>query len=397
MKLLHAADLHLGVTRYGPDRLADFRATLGRMAESAVANDVDAILLSGDIFNTRRAGPEELAALTEFLRLNQIPKLIIPGNHDGMTVVGDPSSHALRWLANAQIPGVYIYFQPGWHVIQTSHGRLDLCTLPYPHKRAFDAEFAAAGVPVDERPSLVGAKVERIVESLIEQGPKQADCRVFMGHISTIGAKLGSEAALKMGWDAAIRAELLDDFHYAALGHIHRCQAVGRDAYYSGSPDYLDFGDLGSAKGWLIVEAGGALHSKVEFVGSGCRPMVELTMTQEENGTLMPLSMRGAHPGQGLTEVMSTGPIVRLVVTAKHERPRAVHLAEAHSRLRAMGASFIKTEVRLDLPEARATVTVDPEADIAEALASWLTAKGMPTEPTLSVGRELIAVTGDLA
>jgi exonuclease SbcD len=398
MRLLHGADLHLGVSRYGADRLADFRSTLGRMADSARESKADAILLAGDTFDTRRAGPGELAVLTEFLASLDIPKVIIPGDHDGMTVIGDPATHALLWLSKARLPNLYVLFQPGWQSIATASGTLNVFALPRPHKRAFDTEFAAAGVPVDERTSLVGQRVENIITTLADDRPlgnQNSGPTVFVGHIPTIGAKLGSEAALKLGADVAIRAELLNRFDYAALGHMHRYQQVSARAFYSGSVEYLDFGDLGTRKGWIIADVNPGEEPRTSFVESGCRPMVELTVEQADDGRLVPSGLLTSTPGTSLSAAMAAAPIVRLTVHATHERPRAARLAETHSKLRSLGASFIKTEVRLDLPEVRATVTVDPEADTADALASWLTAKGLPMEPVLSMGRELIAALGE--
>ena len=45
-----------------------------------------------------------------------------------------------------------------------------------------------------------------------------------------------SERALSIGGTDYIKAEIFEDFHYIALGHLHKCQKVSHDKIrYSGS------------------------------------------------------------------------------------------------------------------------------------------------------------------
>jgi len=73
MKLMHISDLHFGppyVPRVG-------EALLGQMD----GWDVDAVVVSGDF--TQRAKPNQFAEARSFLdRMPEIPKVLVPGNHD---------------------------------------------------------------------------------------------------------------------------------------------------------------------------------------------------------------------------------------------------------------------------------------------------------------------------
>lgn len=384
MRLLHAADLHLIANRHG-DRTADFEAMLARIAHDAASCDVAAVLLAGDTFDSRRPGPDALRLFAAFLHgLKDRRVIVLPGNHDGKTTIGDPDSDALLWLQRLELPNVHVVLQPSWSRVDTAQGPLDLFALPYPHKRSLDNVLG--DVPVDERATIVGQRVENIIEAYTDllarkDRPKRDTPTVFLGHVSTLGARLGSEAMMKMGWDAAIDPAVLAPFDAALLGHIHRQQQIAPNAWYAGSPLRLDFGDLAGDKGWLLVDVEAGQLPKVTPLPANGRPMIDVPA--EAAAGIVNL-----HP----PEVdWSLGPIVRLVIRGT-ERPKAVDLNAAVRWLRDQGATYIKTEVRLERPVGEGAKTeVDPEANTLDALAAWLEANGHPAEPTMAVGRTLLA------
>ncbi len=51
MKFLHTADWHVGKTLKGRDRLDEQRAVLAEIASIAEANEVDAVLVAGDVYD----------------------------------------------------------------------------------------------------------------------------------------------------------------------------------------------------------------------------------------------------------------------------------------------------------------------------------------------------------
>jgi exonuclease SbcD len=387
VKLLHCSDLHLGVTRYGvgDSRLRDIEATLGRIADDAEAHDVAAVLISGDTFDSRRPGPDWLRVFASFVaRLRRL--IIVPGNHDGMTTIGDPDTHALLWLAALALPNVHVLTEPGVATFEPRLGQepLDVFALPYPHKRALDSQLA--DMPVDERATEVGRRVEAAIRELAIR-PDPGVPFVFIGHVSTIAAKLGSEAAMKMGWDAMIDPAVLAPFDYAALGHVHRQQQVAPNAWYAGSPEYLDFGDVEAERGWLIVNVEPGQTPVVTVRPNPTRAMVDVVMEQDRTGDWLVdfTALPARNPAAAL-------PMFRVTFHATVERPKPAAIAQTIAWLRAQGASYIKTVVKLDLPVSDNVVQeVDPEADTATLLEGWLREHGHPVEPTLSVGRRLLA------
>ena len=64
-RILHTADLHLGIENYGridpatglPSRVNDFLAALDQAVDYAIGNDVDLFLFCGDAYKTRDPSP----------------------------------------------------------------------------------------------------------------------------------------------------------------------------------------------------------------------------------------------------------------------------------------------------------------------------------------------------
>jgi DNA repair protein SbcD/Mre11 len=88
-KILHTADTHLGVTGRGDGTALEERA-FARAIDLAVQQDVDAILVAGDLFDSARV-PESLLAWTagQLDRAGR-PIVLLAGNHD---VLDDHSVH----------------------------------------------------------------------------------------------------------------------------------------------------------------------------------------------------------------------------------------------------------------------------------------------------------------
>ena len=85
MKFLHLSDLHLGKRVYGYSMLEDQRAILEQIVRLAKEQQVDAVLIAGDIYD-KTVPPGEAVQLFDWfftaLCREQITVLAISGNHD---------------------------------------------------------------------------------------------------------------------------------------------------------------------------------------------------------------------------------------------------------------------------------------------------------------------------
>ncbi len=92
MKFLHCSDIHLGrkpvgsaFSEYANRRYEDYFKAFNYIVRFAVENNVDAFLISGDLFDRRELSPDVLERAErdlELLRKKNIPVVAIEGNHD---------------------------------------------------------------------------------------------------------------------------------------------------------------------------------------------------------------------------------------------------------------------------------------------------------------------------
>src|SRR5688500_1542453 len=122
MKLLHFADLHLGIERHGAtdpvtglsSRLGDFLGALDRIVDAAIQSEVDAVLFAGDAFKNRDPSPtvqREFARRIRRLVEADIPIVILIGNHDLPNAWGRAT--AVEIFPVLAVPGVWIADQIG--------------------------------------------------------------------------------------------------------------------------------------------------------------------------------------------------------------------------------------------------------------------------------------------
>lgn len=391
MRLLHGGDFHLGLTRHSSpgttSRADDLAATLMRFADAAIKFKAQIAILAGDTFHSRRPPPRDLHSLTQALRRLReggVTTLITSGNHDGPDTVGDPRTNALAWMTELDIHGVHALTAPYSGLFQYGIAdHIGLVSLPYPHKRSFDALMP--DLDPDARTEEISRRLEAAIEALYDKVAGDVGSTtpiLFIGHLTTVGAVLGTEVSMRFGWDVAIRASVLDRFDYAALGHIHRQQQASRSAWYAGSPEYMDFGEEGQQKGFLLVDVERGRDPVVKVIDSEARPMKTLDVYPENDGW------------RGLPENYEGHMLrVRVHLTEGGEGTQS-DVVRLVRLLRDGGAAHVQSEVITPERDRVVRVPVDPNVEAAEALKRWLVANGHPLEPHLAVGIELINRVG---
>ena len=112
IKFIHMADTHLGYQQYNlPERKRDFNKAFNWVLDKSIKEEVDFILLAGDVFNTNKSDPETIAAIYQMITqfkynsvesLNrEIPIIAIEGNHDKSNYFSERSW--LRFLAELKL------------------------------------------------------------------------------------------------------------------------------------------------------------------------------------------------------------------------------------------------------------------------------------------------------
>ncbi len=253
MRLIHTSDWHLGRTLHGADLLEHQGTFLGWLLGQAVAHQVDAVLVAGDVYD--RAVPSTDAVtlldrtLLAFSRAG-IPVVIISGNHDSAVRLGFGAGlseaagvHLRTSVADLTRPVL----------IDDEHGPVAIYGIPYLLPDAVLAELGADR----SHASVLSAAAQRIRDDTAARGLSRA---VVLAHAFVTGGQ-GSESErdIRVGGIADVPVSVFAGFNYVALGHLHGQQQVsaasgGPLARYSGSPLAFSFSERQHAKSVTLVE-----------------------------------------------------------------------------------------------------------------------------------------------
>jgi len=268
IRLLHFADLHVGMENYGrldpttgtSSRVRDFLDRLDEVIDYALDHDADLAIFSGDAFKNRDPEPTQQREFASRMKrlADSVPTLLLVGNHDmpGMAA----KANSLDIFRALEVPGVVVGYKSDSRVIETRRGPVFLAWIPYPMRNRLLSREEHAGKSIEELENAL----RRVVSDLVEDLEKEADShdmpRVLAGHFSVAEAEFGSERSVMLGRDVAVFLSTLADprWDYVALGHIHKHQVLNPDRYppvvYSGSLERIDFGEEGQEKGFCWVD-----------------------------------------------------------------------------------------------------------------------------------------------
>ncbi|MDD4912438.1 MAG: exonuclease SbcCD subunit D C-terminal domain-containing protein [Sideroxydans sp.] len=269
MRFLHTSDWHLGQTLHGFDRTYEHQCFLDWLVDTIAAEQADALLVSGDVFDNANPSAVAQKQLYHFLqqakaRAPHLNIILIAGNHDSPGRLEAPGP--LLAVFDTTVIG---------HVRRTSDGEIDLGQLVVPLKNR-DGHIAAWCIAIPFlRPSDV-PRVETAGDAYIEgvallyrqaleyvqQRRQPGQAIVALGHCHMVGGKVSAESErnIVIGGAEALSAAIFDPvIAYAALGHLHQAQIVGKQEHlrYSGSPLPLSFAEIDYTHQILRVDLDG--------------------------------------------------------------------------------------------------------------------------------------------
>jgi exonuclease SbcD len=259
MRLLHTSDWHLGRSLHRADLLAAQAAFLDHLVAAVRSERVDAVLVSGDVYDRALPPVEAVGLFDEALhRLTEAGArvVLISGNHDSARRLGV----AARLL---EVAGVFLRTKPadaGQPVLlRDEHGPVAIYPIPY-------LEPAAVA------PDLPGRSHEAVLAAALgaaraDLAARDAPRSVVLAHAWVSGARASeSERDISVGGVAAVPTSLFDGFDYVALGHLHGPQTLREALRYSGSPLPYSFSEAGQTKVSWLVELGPSGIHHVETV-----------------------------------------------------------------------------------------------------------------------------------
>jgi exonuclease SbcD len=276
MRLLHTSDWHLGQTLHNFDRTYEHQRFLDWLLETLVAEQADALLIAGDIFDNSNPSAASQRQLYRFLqqarlRMPRLDIVVIAGNHDSPGRLEAPGP--LLEAHGTRVVG---------HVVRNGDGEIDLERMVVPLTGSDGAVKAWCVAVPFLRPGDVprvaaeGAEGEAIdaylsgIALLYQQAVELARSRctageaiLAMGHCHMVGGDSSpdSERRILIGGTEALPATMFDPgIAYAALGHLHLAQKVGKQEHlrYCGSPLPLSFAEIGYQHQVLRIDLDGA-------------------------------------------------------------------------------------------------------------------------------------------
>jgi DNA repair exonuclease SbcCD nuclease subunit len=272
MHLIHIADTHLGLAafnRLDPESGMNLREkqvydNFLKAIDEIIQQKPDVLVHAGDLFDTVKPKTRAYTTVLEALdRLHAaaIPLVIIAGNHSMAKSRYTTSPFKVLCYHPAHIIAAYSYQYERVEIGDTIFHLIPNMIKPEDYRKAFNE---------------------------IEISTSHHNVLVTHGLASAIKDKRLMEIA-EHELDSTI---LSDQFDYIALGHYHRQCQITDNAWYSGSTEYLTYGEIADTKGGLIVDPG---RHEVCHLDLPHTPMIDL-------GTI---NCEGVHPGDITEEIIS--------------------------------------------------------------------------------------------
>ncbi len=289
MKILHTSDWHIGRTAGGHlDRTDDFRAVLAEVVAIARETKPDFVLHTGDLFDVARPAVADMMTGIQALQAlaTVAPVIVLAGNHDSpalfrlFNLVGNGLSAGQDRAAAGRIRFIDRMRTPEAGGIvdlytESKQQRLRLAPLPFVHANRFLEEYRSPDTASRDYADHLRRAQEDLHRGLQDGFRIHDDVLVFAAHLYVEGALLSkSEKPMDVADTYLSHAAAIPPVAYAALGHIHRPQAVTRPGFpcrYAGSLLQLDFGESGEQKSVVLVEVepGRAAHPQVIPLAAG--------------------------------------------------------------------------------------------------------------------------------
>jgi exonuclease SbcD len=259
MKVLHTADWHVGKVLRGRSRAEEHARVLAEIVDLARAEDVDAVIVAGDVFDTTvPTPPSQALVMRTLLALREGGRevIVLAGNHDDprllevyRPVLGLVGVHVVGRFRRPEDGGVVAWSTRGGEPVR-------LAVMPFlSHRYVVRAIEALTDTP-DQHNRRYADRFARLTEALTA-GFADDTVNLIAAHGTLPDGKMGGgEREAQTIFSYYFEATAFPpSTQYAALGHLHRRQQIAGPCpiWYSGSPIAVDFGEQQNTPGALLV------------------------------------------------------------------------------------------------------------------------------------------------
>lgn len=310
MKFFHLSDLHIGLKLFNRDLLEDQEYILRQIVEKAAKEKPDAVVIAGDIYDKAVPSAEAVQVFDRFMSelVQTLPEadiMMISGNHDSA-----PRVNMFRSVLSRQkihmigIPPVTPEDYIEKVTREDSFGNVNFYLLPFVRpsmvRQVVGTNEDGSSLSYNDTiHKLIGRENINYLERNVLVSHQ---FYLPMGRTSDEIERMDSEIRTVGNIDE-VRADILEWFDYAALGHIHKPMKVGGEAYrYCGTPLACSVSEAEQQKGIVMVEMSdkGSLKTTVlalkplrqvrvikgslaEVLKQGCNDYVTVILTDKED------------------------------------------------------------------------------------------------------------------
>lgn len=289
MKFFHLSDLHIGLKLMNHDMREDQEYILSKIVETVAVEKPDAVVIAGDIYDKAVPSAEAVEVFDRFLvgLTEAVPDaviMMISGNHDSA-----PRIDCFRKVLSHQ--KVYMVGQPPRTeeeyiekvILEDKDGKVNFYLLPF-----VKPSMVKQVVGVDENGN--NLSYNETLHRLIGREKINSDERnVLVSHQFYLPSGKNAEDVERMDSEMRtvgnideVSADVLGNFDYAALGHIHKPMKVGSELYrYCGTPLACSVSEAQQQKGIIMVEMGVKGEVKTTIL-----PLEPLRQVKVVKGTL---------------------------------------------------------------------------------------------------------------
>ncbi|WP_091709402.1 exonuclease SbcCD subunit D [Microbacterium sp. cf046] len=261
MRILHTSDWHIGRSFHGHSTLEALRGVLETLAVQVRENDVDVVIVAGDVFDSAAPAAACYTLLSDTLRAISDAGahiVVTSGNHDSAARLGFQSA-LLR-------DGIHVVTDPlsaGTPIsIDDEHGPVHFYGIPFLEPAL--VRHLWAETDLRSQRAAVEHAMGLVRSDLAERGGRS----VAISHCFAAGVEAtpGVEREIRQGSLDVVPLSVFDGPDYVALGHIHGRQQISERVRYAGAPLHYSFGEADKPRGSWLVELDAEGLASVEWI-----------------------------------------------------------------------------------------------------------------------------------
>jgi exonuclease SbcD len=254
MKIGIIGDLHIGsgysLGKLDPktqlnSRLIDFSNTFDNIIDEFISRNVELIILTGDIFDTRHPTSAQLNVLSKYLNKitnNNMGVVIVVGNHDQQRTI---STTTVDMFESLKIPNVHVYSDFGIYTIDEDKHKTHCILMPYRDRRMIGTKTNSEAI-------------KKIDDNLVKicKNLNNDDNIIVIGHFMIDKAVTGENPDSFSINELILPIKMFKNFDAVIMGHVHGHAILSKNPLimYSGSMEKISFGEKHHTKVSIIFD-----------------------------------------------------------------------------------------------------------------------------------------------